>query len=175
MREEYEAHGVSFDDRGARLDESVQVLRQLWTGDLVEHHGEHFRIESVAVHPVPPEPIRIIVVGETDEDLDRAARYGDGWSAMSPSAEEARVMIERLHRARKHHRTADLPFEIRSGIKGRVTVDRVRALVELGVTSLLIGPWQIAASATTLYDITVEDVIAGLPAVVQTLAQVMAS
>lgn len=79
LPEEYAAVGESFEDRGARMDEIVDIMRKLWTGAPVEHRGEHYRFEAVQMSP-PAQPAPPIVMGGiTRSALQRAARLGDGW------------------------------------------------------------------------------------------------
>jgi probable F420-dependent oxidoreductase len=96
--EEFEAVGVPVGERGARTDEAIGVLRALWRGGPVRHHGRFFTlddVELVAVEPPgtgsalgqrrgPP----LLVSGRKEAAMRRAARLGDGWMPylVSPSA-----------------------------------------------------------------------------------------
>src|SRR5215211_334900 len=53
LREEWEAVGLDFDRRGARVDEAIEVCRRLWSEDVVEHSGEFFSFAPVAFEPKP--------------------------------------------------------------------------------------------------------------------------
>ena len=95
---EFEAAGVPIAERGARTDEAIDVLRTLWTGGTVSHHGHFFDFDEVELRPVaspttgeaamqsggPP----IVVSGRTPPAMRRAARLADGWLPylFSPSA-----------------------------------------------------------------------------------------
>src|SRR5258707_8196128 len=59
MREEFDLLGTDFDDRGPRLDEMIQALRELWKGGWVEWHGTHYDIPSITLEPHPSAPIPI--------------------------------------------------------------------------------------------------------------------
>jgi probable F420-dependent oxidoreductase len=90
LREEAEAMNMSWDRRGRRTEEHIDVLRALWCaeGDLVEFHGEFHDIPPMDPEPRPVQrPIPILVGGHSDVALERAARIGDGWiaAAMSPA------------------------------------------------------------------------------------------
>ena len=61
MREEFEAMGVEFKTRGKRLDESIEVLHKLWSGELVEHHGDHFNFDPLLICPVPQKRVPVWV------------------------------------------------------------------------------------------------------------------
>jgi probable F420-dependent oxidoreductase len=86
---EYELMGQDFRTRGRRTDEMIDVMRKLWTGEMVEHDGEFYRFDRLEMNPPPPERIPIWVGGISDPALRRAAR-NDGWlSDLQTSAEIA--------------------------------------------------------------------------------------
>lgn len=76
---EYEALGQDFTRRGAREDEQIELLRRLWTEDLVSHDGPTEQFDRVALMPRPTEPVPIWVGGFTAPAFDRGARLGDGF------------------------------------------------------------------------------------------------
>ena len=80
MREEFDALGVSWDQRGARNDEYVAAMRTLWAGPHAEFHGEFVDFPQVTCSPRPvQERIPVVVGGDTPAALDRAARLADGY------------------------------------------------------------------------------------------------
>ena len=76
---EYSSLGVAFGDRGRRLDEQVELLRQLWSQPLVDFDGDFHRVERANILPRPPAPIPIWFGGFTPVAIRRAARIGDGF------------------------------------------------------------------------------------------------
>jgi alkanesulfonate monooxygenase SsuD/methylene tetrahydromethanopterin reductase-like flavin-dependent oxidoreductase (luciferase family) len=79
---EFEAFNVPMDERATRYEESVQLIRQLWTGKAVTFEGKHFNLdnESLSLPPVQPNGPRIwIGAGAHKTGARRAARLGDGW------------------------------------------------------------------------------------------------
>jgi probable F420-dependent oxidoreductase len=77
---EYEALGVDWKTRGARQAEQVEVLRRLWSGDLVSFTGRFHHLQDVNILPPPVQrPIPIWFGGSSDAVVTRAARLGDGW------------------------------------------------------------------------------------------------
>jgi probable F420-dependent oxidoreductase len=83
LRDEYEAVGVPWHERGARLDEILDVLHQLWTENPVEHHGRHFDIARahVDLRPVQPGGPPILLGGFGARALERVGRRAAGWLA----------------------------------------------------------------------------------------------
>jgi alkanesulfonate monooxygenase SsuD/methylene tetrahydromethanopterin reductase-like flavin-dependent oxidoreductase (luciferase family) len=86
---EFTAVGVPVGERGARTDEAMVVLRALWRGGPVTHHGRFFHLDDVALVAVAPpgaEPAAardggppLVVSGRKEPAMRRAARSGDGW------------------------------------------------------------------------------------------------
>lgn len=77
---EYEALGEDFHNRGKRSEEQVEVLRALWTQDVVTYKGKWHSIPDAGLNPLPVQrPIPILFGGMADPVLRRAARLGDGW------------------------------------------------------------------------------------------------
>ncbi|MCB0993975.1 MAG: LLM class F420-dependent oxidoreductase [Acidimicrobiales bacterium] len=81
LRDEFEALGWGFDDRGSRTDEWIDVLRVLWRDRVASHAGEHldFTDLRLTTHPVQPGGVPIIVGGHSAPALRRAGRRGDGF------------------------------------------------------------------------------------------------
>jgi probable F420-dependent oxidoreductase len=163
LREEFDALGVPFNQRGSRMDESIQVMRSLWAGSAVEHKGKNFAFEPIAVHPTPPAPVRVFVGGYSDAALWRAARQGDGWVAVNPTIEELEAMLRRLEQQLRDAERDVSTFSIRSGLKGRATAGRIQALEELGVSDFFVMPWQLTDDRTWIYDLTIDNVLDALP------------
>jgi len=92
---EFEAVGIPLGDRGARTDEAMAVLRALWRGGPVSHHGPHFSFDDVELRPVaPPRGGKgrpggppLLVSGRKPAAMRRAARLGDGWMPYLVSAD----------------------------------------------------------------------------------------
>lgn len=76
-----------FEVRMAMLEESVDVMRKLWTGENVSHHGEHYTVENAKLFTLPEESPPINVAAGGPETADVAGRIGDGLVATSPESE----------------------------------------------------------------------------------------
>jgi probable F420-dependent oxidoreductase len=111
MREEFELEGVDFASRGRRADEMIEVLRKLWRGGWVEHHGEHFDFDRLAMAPAPGAPIPIYVGGHSRPALRRAARLGDGWIGTGVAPDDIPELLATLRRLRAEAGRERQPFE----------------------------------------------------------------
>jgi probable F420-dependent oxidoreductase len=100
MREEFDALEQPFDRRGKRMEEQIQVIRTLWQGGMVEHHGTFYDFDRLQMAPVPPGPVPILVGGHSDVALRRAARIGDGWIGIHYTLAELREYIAKLQALR---------------------------------------------------------------------------
>src|SRR5690625_663101 len=81
LRGEFRALGVDPDERASRFDESLTVIRAIWTDDAITHEGEHFSARGVTAHPRPltrPHP-PIWIGGNSAAARRRVAEHGDGW------------------------------------------------------------------------------------------------
>jgi probable F420-dependent oxidoreductase len=79
-REEFAALGVPFERRGARTDEYIEAIRTLWRDDPASFNGAFTAFADIRVNPKPVDRrIPIVVGGNSDAALRRAARTGDGW------------------------------------------------------------------------------------------------
>ena len=70
--EDYELMGVPFAKRGKRIDECIEIIRGLTTGDYFEFHGEFYDIPKTKMTPAPTQPIPILIGGHADAALRRA-------------------------------------------------------------------------------------------------------
>jgi probable F420-dependent oxidoreductase len=143
LRQEWDAVGLDFATRGRRVDEALEICRRLWTEPTVSHHGEFFDFDEVAFEPKPiqqPWP-PILVGGESNAALRRAARLGDGWLGMGHTLDSAAPRIAALRRYLDECDRDATSFEIVLG--GPVHDDRdVERWEALGVTRLLVSPWR---------------------------------
>ena len=69
------------------LEEAVEVMRALWTGNLVNHHGPHYTVENARLYSVPAEPPPVLVSAFGPKAVKLAAKIGDGYINTSPDAD----------------------------------------------------------------------------------------
>jgi probable F420-dependent oxidoreductase len=88
MREEAEAVGTSFGDRGRRADEYIEAMRALWTQKVASFRGETVHFEAVKCNPLPTRSIPIHVGGHSPAAARRAGRLGDGFLPLGGGLED---------------------------------------------------------------------------------------
>lgn len=142
LEEEWVATELDFASRGRRVDEAVAVCKQLWTEAEVSHHGEFFHFDGVCFEPKcvqqpwPP----ILVGGESEAALRRAARLGDGWIGINHDFESGARQVARLRELLDAQGRDPAGFQFCFG--GPVhSPDDVARWEEVGVTRLLVSPW----------------------------------
>lgn len=75
------------DERLARLEEAVEVMRALWTGERTSHEGRYYQVEDARLFSCPDEPPPVVVSAFGPKAVEVAARIGDGMATTSPDAE----------------------------------------------------------------------------------------
>jgi len=95
---EYEALGCDWKTRGVKQGEQIEVLRKLWTDELVTFKGRFHDYFEVTVVPAPRQrPIPIWLGGSADSVIKRAARLGDGWMPILAPDDNAKAALAKLH------------------------------------------------------------------------------
>jgi probable F420-dependent oxidoreductase len=142
MREEFDVVGERFAARGRRLDEMLDVLALVWSGETVEHHGEFYDFPPLSVSPAPGRPVPIWVGGQSDAALRRAARQ-DGWIGTLYAPDDAFVWVERVRAAREAAGGGG-DFDVVLAVYALDDLDLFRRLEDAGVTALVTAPWMLA-------------------------------
>lgn len=138
--EEFALAGQAFRTRGKRTDEMIEVLRKLWSGDYVEHHGKHIEFGRVRMLPKPGAPVPIYGGGLSEPALRRAARL-DGWVSDLHSTAELREIAAKLSTYRGEAGLADRPFDLVVACTDAFDADAIRRLADFGVTHYATAPW----------------------------------
>ena len=141
MEEEFKLLEQPFRQRGKRMDEMIEVMRKLWAGGMVEHHGEFFDFDRLQMSPAPSKPVPFYIGGHTDAALRRAARVGDGWTSAMIKFDELTAVIDRLRVLRAEYGRSDLPFEIQAVSVDRFGSSGYAELADAGVTDIIVVPW----------------------------------
>ena len=147
LRAEWEAVGLDFDSRGARVDEIIDICQRLWSDEVVEHRGRFFDFDPVMFEPKPvqkPWP-RLHIGGDGPAALRRAATVGDGWVPMNHSLADVPAAVARMAELRE-----------RAGRPGRTEVtlgadiscaEDVERYAEAGVDRVFVKPWRRTSEA----------------------------
>ncbi len=132
-----------------KLDEALDVITGLWSGEAVSHHGKHYKVDDVIFLPKPIQAPRIPiwVGGESTGALKRASRY-EGWviGGPAPSADEKGLSLEQVSKAIekiRQYRGKDDPFDVVYGMEfpeeEQLLKEAIQKADSVGVTWLLEG------------------------------------
>jgi probable F420-dependent oxidoreductase len=170
---EYEALGENFKNRGRRSEEQIEVMRALWSRELVTFQGRWHKITDAGINPLPVQkPIPIWFGGNDDRVLRRLARLGDGWFPLLAPDDKCRALIEKIHSyAREAGRD---PASI--GIEGRVMIEQrspddwrkeISAWTKLGATHVTVNTMKAGLASPTAHIEAIrrfqQTVVTGLP------------
>lgn len=143
LEEEARAMGMPWDQRGARTDEHIELLRTIWTepGRHVEFHGEFWNIPPMDPEPRPVQrPIPILIGGHSEVALDRAARLGDGWIAAVMSSYRLSELLPLLrHAAERHDRDPSSVLVYCGAPTGVTGADGLQQYRDLGAHSVQVA------------------------------------
>jgi probable F420-dependent oxidoreductase len=146
QREEYEAVGASFRDRGRRLNEAIPVMRALWRDSPATFAGRSVAFERVYMLPQPERKnIPIIVAGNSNAAIERAGRLADGWYPHAIAPDEFAAGVSRLADAARAagRRPEDITITVAPESADRTRkydVDWIRRYGEAGATRLIVLP-----------------------------------
>jgi probable F420-dependent oxidoreductase len=139
---EFAATGLELQGRGARANETLQVIARLWSEDSVDFDGNYYRYHGVTISPKPvQQPLPIWIGGASDAAVKRTALYGTGWLGGINSPAQVQVVVGKIKAAvaeagreiDEDHYGAGFPF--RFGSPSDEIVRRARArLATLGET-----------------------------------------
>ena len=95
---EFEAAGIPYSERGARVNEGIEVLRALWTETPASYSGRFVKFDGVSIDPKPVQPggPPIWIGGRSDAALRRAGQLGDGWVSYVVTPERYRQSVEKI-------------------------------------------------------------------------------
>ena len=147
QREEYEAAGLSFADRGRLLDDTLAVCQTLWTQRRAQHTSDYLSFEAIHMMPKPVQPggVPIWVSGTVNARVARRiARFGSGWIPWGESARDLVTAIPQLKDEVAAHGGDPAGLQIVGGLPNRrnadgsldpaATTDGIAALRAAGVT-----------------------------------------
>jgi probable F420-dependent oxidoreductase len=171
LEEEFNALGVPWPKRGARTDEYVHAMRELWAGDDASYNGDFVSFDNVSSNPKPVGgTVPVVIGGHSAAAAKRAGRLGDGFFPGKGSIAELTEMIDIVRQtAAEHDRDAEA-IEITAahpGLFGDDPVGAAQELKSIGVARtiapafMLLGSQGVEAKATEM----AERIIAPIAAV----------
>ena len=165
LKEEFDALGVPFADRGRRHDDYVEALRALWKGDRATLRNTYTDFERCISRPVPTNgTIPVVIGGHTTKAAQRAARIGDGFFPGSGSLAELQTAFDAMRAECAAIGRDPGEVELSAGGGGRdfdELCTRVEQLAAMGVTRVMLPPQpgerllQMAEGLRTRFDMDV--------------------
>jgi len=143
---EFTLSGQPFHKRGRHMDEQIEILGKLWSGEMVEHEGEFYSFPRLRMLPAPPSKIPIYIGGTSDAAFRRAARH-DGWEGAIYPWREIEPYVKSARAARLDAGGDLEDFRLVVGTT-EPTPERMAQLREWGVTDYLKPPWTDGLKAT---------------------------
>ena len=141
MSDEFRLLGQPFEQRGPRTDEMIEVMRKLWTGKLVEHHGRFFDFPPLSMSPGVGGEVPIVTGGVSEPALARVARLADGWCPAYLSVDQVRDGIARIRALQRELGRERRPLSVYAACLDAFDLDGFRRMRDAGVTHLLTTPW----------------------------------
>jgi probable F420-dependent oxidoreductase len=142
LPEEYAAVGMSFTDRGQRMDEYIDAMRALWRDEAASFDGRHVDFDQMECRPWPVRrSIPLLIGGTSEAAIRRAARLGDGFFPyVSPNEDVRQVLPQVLRRLRDETEAAGRdPDALELTAGGARTSDEALWFAELGIHRLTIA------------------------------------
>lgn len=144
---EYTSLGADFHTRGRRIEEQVQLLRQLWTQELVDFQSDHHHIPDAGICPLPVQrPIPLWFGGQSEPAIRRMARLGDGWMPLYTSVQEAQPGLDLLDRCLEEAGRSRADF----GLEARIPY----GTGDPAIWQQLLADWQAAGATHAALQIT---------------------
>jgi probable F420-dependent oxidoreductase len=141
-KEEVEACGYRWEDRGARCDEFLEVMQLLWTEPVVDFAGKWVKLETCRLDPKPIQRphVPIIVGGYVQAALRRAVRFGAGWYGFNRDPAATKEILKHLDAAfAKAGRKRGKEFQIIITPPVSMSVDAMQEYAEVGVDRLVVN------------------------------------
>jgi probable F420-dependent oxidoreductase len=147
---EYEALDQDFSNRGRRIEEQVEVMRQLWTQQLVTFDGQWHHLDRIGINPLPKQRPIPIWMGSffgslVEKVLERTGRLADGWMPQFPPGDQLAGAIDRLRSyasaAGRDPATLGIECGMRIGVGDdpQTWIDTTAAFRALGATHLRVS------------------------------------
>ncbi len=140
LKEEFDALGLDFHQRGARTDEAIAAMRVLWREGASTFHGKHFDFRDVKSLPKPAQAggVPIHIGGHSPAAARRAGRMGDGFFPALGEVDKLKELFALMREAAQQAGRDPAAIELSSG--GRASLDTIKRLQDIGVSRVVIAP-----------------------------------
>ena len=141
---EYEALGENFHNRGKRSEEQINLLRKLWSEELITFKGKFHTVTDAGLNPLPPKrSIPIWFGGMADPVLERVAKIGDGWLPLGSPNEKRKNTFDQLKRylEQNSRSMSDIGIEAMISMKNSATDIKkdISSWVQMGATHISVN------------------------------------
>ena len=137
--DDFAACQIPWEKRGKRMDEMMDIVRGLLTGEYFSYDGEIFQIESMQITPAPSKPVPMLIGGHSRPALRRAALRADGFIHAGGTSDELKALVDEIDGYRKEYGRDHLPFEYQSMGAEAFSLDGVKKLEDIGVSEAVVG------------------------------------
>ena len=139
LEEEFQALGVSFDDRGARTDEYLQAMQLAWASDIASYEGKFVDFSNVYSRPQPVNNhVPIVVGGHSKRAARRAGELGDGFFPGRGHPDELSALFD--HARRCAERAGRDPNQLEFTAGGPTSPEYIEQMAKIGVTRMVVPP-----------------------------------
>ncbi len=137
--DDFAACQIPWEKRGKRMDEMIDILKGLMTGEYFSYQGEIFQLDSIKLCPAPSKPVPILIGGHAKAALQRAARVADGFIHAGGTIESLAASVAEIEKYRKEYGREKVPFEYQSMSAEAFSVDGVKKLEDLGIGEAIVA------------------------------------
>jgi alkanesulfonate monooxygenase SsuD/methylene tetrahydromethanopterin reductase-like flavin-dependent oxidoreductase (luciferase family) len=159
---EFEAFGVSLKERAPRLEESIALMRRLWTEDKVTHRGRFWSVtdHGISLKPARPGGVPVWMAAQADVAIRRAARVGDAWlivpvTRIGAVAEQMRTYRDALAAAARTPQAYPIIRECYVGANHKTALEECRGPLQFKYDAY--ASWGMGADERPPFDEYVRD------------------
>ena len=152
MKEEFDAAGVDFHTRGRRMNEMLEIMPALWSGDWVDFDGEFFKFDGIRLLPAPPSPVPVFIGGSSAAALRRTVKFGSGFIGHGNHPDEVAPLLRKIEALREEEGVAHQPFETVMGLTTPPDYDTFRRMADIGMTASVNYPFSMILGGGSTLD-----------------------
>lgn len=140
LKEEFDVLGVPFEERGARTDEFIQIMRTMWTDDEPAFDGQFMQFKNAKSYPKPVQkPVPIVIGGHSEAAAKRAGRIAEGFYPYNAGDPEETLRLVQVMRDEAVRNGRDPDTIELTTIAGR-DMDANKRFVDAGIHRIIVPP-----------------------------------